>query len=453
MPQHGGPSPQIADTHPGYHRPHRSMRWRIDGREGNMTTRVLVLGDGTGGLVAANLLAKEARRRKVALQIKLIGNSPMHTYQPGMLFLPFQKPGYRTLADIQRETAQFVGAGVHYLVERITAIDTQARTVTTDKGSHEYDWLVLSLGCRTVLDAVDGLEQHWGKRAFGFYTPDSALRLAQALQEFKGGDLLIDVAEMPIKCPVAPIEFACLLDEFLTERGLRGKTNLTLVTPLTGAFTKPICNEMLTDMLAGKNVSVVPNASLASVTEKAIGCPDGKQVPYDMLVTIPPHEGSELIDEAGLGDGLGFGFTDKQTLKAVKAERVFLLGDNTNVPTSKAGSVAHFQAEVVVHNLLREIDGKPALPLADGHANCFIETGFGKAILIDFNYDIQPVPGRFPLPVLGPMSLLKETRTNHLGKLAFKPIYWNMLLPGRQIPLVGSRMSTAGKRMDVLQRH
>ena len=418
-----------------------------------MTTKVLVLGDGTGGLVAANLLAKEAGSRSVPLQITLIGNSPMHTYQPGMLFLPFQKPGYRTLADIQRQTTQFVGPGVQYLVERVTAIDTGSRTVTTDKGSHAYDWLVLALGCRTVLDAVDGLEEHWGKRAFGFYTPDSALRLAQALQEFKGGDLLIDVAEMPIKCPVAPIEFACLVDEFLTERGLRSKTNLTLVTPLTGAFTKPICNEMLTSMLAGKNVNVTPNASLATVTDREIGCPDGKKIPFDMLVTIPPHEGSDLIDEAGLGDGLGFGFTDKQTLKAVKAERVFLLGDNTNVPTSKAGSVAHFQAEVVVHNLLREIDGKPAQPLADGHANCFIETGFGKAILIDFNYDIQPVPGKFPLPVLGPMSLLKETRMNHLGKLAFKPIYWNMLLPGRHIPLVGSRMSTAGKQMEVLQRH
>jgi sulfide:quinone oxidoreductase len=418
-----------------------------------MTTTVLVLGDGTGGLVAANLLAKEARSRNLALEIKMIGHSPTHTYQPGMLFLPFQKPGYRTLADIQRETAQFVGPGVQYLVERITAIDAHARVVTTEQGRHSYDWLVLALGCRTVLDAVDGLEERWGSRAHGFYTPDSALRLAAALQEFKGGDFVIDVAEMPIKCPVAPIEFACLVDEFLTERGLRGKTKLTLVTPLTGAFTKPICNEMLTGMLAGKNVDVVANASLATVTDKAIGCPDGKAIPYDMLVTIPPHEGSELIDDAGLGDGLGFGFTDKQTLKAVKAERVFLLGDNTNVPTSKAGSVAHFQAEVVVHNLLREIDGKPALPLADGHANCFIETGFGKAILIDFNYDIQPVPGRFPLPVLGPMSLLKETRINHLGKLAFKPIYWNMLLPGRRIPLVGSRMSTSGKRMEVLQHH
>ncbi|HQR22382.1 MAG TPA: FAD/NAD(P)-binding oxidoreductase [Burkholderiaceae bacterium] len=417
-----------------------------------MTTNVVVLGDGTGGMVAANLLARESRRKNLPLRIVLIGKSPVHTYQPGMLFLPFRTPGYKTLADIQRPNADFVGPGVEYLCENIEAVDPQARSVTTDKGQHTYDWLILALGCRTVIEDIDGLPQRWGKQAHGFYTPDSALRLAGALEQFKGGDLVIDIAEMPIKCPVAPLEFACLVDEYLTRRGLRSKTELTLVTPLSGAFTKPICNEMLTGMLQQKGVKVVPDASLAAVSDDAVICPDGKKVHYDLLVTIPPHEGSELIDDAGLGDGLGFGLTDRGTLKAKKAERIFLLGDNTNVPTSKAGSVAHFQAEVVVHNVLREIEGREAQPLADGHANCFIETGFGKAILIDFNYDIQPVPGSFPLPILGPMSLLKETRLNHLGKLAFRPIYWNMLLPGRPIPLVGSRMSTSGKKMDVLSR-
>ncbi|MDP1649476.1 MAG: FAD/NAD(P)-binding oxidoreductase [Rubrivivax sp.] len=418
-----------------------------------MTTNVLVLGDGTGGLVAANLLAKQARRKDLQVQVRLIGNSPLHTYQPGMLFLPFRKPGYRTLADIQRKNTDFVGAGVEYFSETITAIDPQARTVSTDRGVHAYDWLVLALGCRTVVDAIEGLPERWGTRAHGFYTPDSALKLADALDRFQGGDLLVDIAEMPIKCPVAPLEFVCLVDEYLTQRGLRSRTKLTLMTPLSGAFTKPICNDMLTGMLAAKGVEVVPNAPLASVTDNEVACPDGKAVPYDLLVTIPPHEGSELIDDAGLGDGLGFGLTDKHTLKAKKAERVFLLGDNTNVPTSKAGSVAHFQAEVVVHNLLREMAGQEAEPLADGHANCFIETGFGKAILVDFNYDVQPVPGKFPLPGIGPMTLLEETRLNHLGKLAFKPIYWHLLLPGRAIPLVGSQMSTRGKHMEVLAAH
>ena len=415
-----------------------------------MANNILVLGDGTGGLVVANLLAREVRRKGLQVHVRLVGQSPVHTYQPGLLFLPFRKPGYRSLADIQRPNADFIGPGVEYLCERITAIDPQARSVTTDKGRHDYDWLVLALGCRTVVDEIDGLAERWGKRAHGFYTPDSALKLADALERFEGGDLLVDIAEMPIKCPVAPLEFVCLVDEYLTRRGIRSRTRLTLMTPLSGAFTKPICNEMLTGMLVEKGVEIVPNASLAEVSDKEVSCPDGKTVPYDLLVTIPPHEGSDLIEDAGLGDGLGFGLTDKQTLKSTKVERVFLLGDNTNVPTSKAGSVAHFQAEVVVHNLLREMAGSQAEALADGHANCFIETGFGKAILVDFNYDIQPVPGKFPLPVVGPMTLLGQTRLNHLGKLAFKPIYWHMLLPGRRIPLVGSRMSLRGKRMDLL---
>ena len=304
--------------------------------------------------------------------------------------------------------------------------------MTTDKGTHAYDWLVLALGCRTLVDAIAGLPERWGTRAHGFYTPDSALKLAGALEKFDGGDLVVDIAEMPIKCPVAPLEFVCLVDEYLTQRGIRSRTKLTLMTPLDGAFTKPVCNEMLTGMLVGKGVEVVPDAPLASVTDKAAVAPGGKSVPYDLLVTIPPHEGSDLIDEAGLGDGLGFGLTDKFTLKSKKAERIFLLGDNTNVPTSKAGSVAHFQADVVVHNLLREMAGMESESLADGHTNCFIETGFGKAILVDFNYDVQPVPGKFPLPGIGPMTLLGESRLNHLGKLAFKPIYWHMLLPGRR---------------------
>ena len=418
-----------------------------------MVIKVLVLGDGTGGVVVAHLLAAQARRLAQPLQVRLIGQSPLHTYQPGLLFLPFGKPGYRTLGDIQKPNADVVGTDVDYRVERVEAIDTVAREVRTDRDRHAYDWLVLALGSRTVLDAVDGLSEQWGHRAFGFYTPDSALRLAQALQDFRGGDIVIDVADMPIKCPVAPIEFACLLDEHLAGRGLRDRSRITLVTPLTGAFTKPICNERLTDLLRDKDIAVVPNATLASVTERTITCPGGHTIDHDLLVVVPPHEGAAVIDDAGLGDGLGFGLTDKHTLKARKAERVFLLGDNTNVPTSKAGSVAHFQAEVVVHNLLREIDGQPALPLADGHANCFIETGQGRAILIDFNYDIQPVPGTFPLPLVGPLSLLKATRMNHLGKLAFKPLYWHWLLPGRPFPMVPSRMSTVGKQMGLLHRH
>lgn len=418
-----------------------------------MAISVIILGDGTGGIITANLLLRTARRRQVDLEVTVIGKASMHTYQAGLLFLPFQKVGYKTVDDIQRPTSDYLSKGVKYVCETIKMLDTERRSVATEQGRYQYDWLVLSLGCHVLVDDIPGLPELWGKTAFGFYTPDSAMELARGLEGFNGGDLVVDIAEMPIKCPVAPLEFACLVDEYLQQRGIRNKTRLTLVTPLSGAFTKPVCNDVLMHLLREKDINVTPNASLAEVTDRHIECPDGQQVPYDLLVTIPPHEGSDIIEDAGLGDGLGFGATDKKTLKASHADRIFLLGDNTNVPTSKAGSVAHFQAEVVVHNLLREIEGQPAEPVADGHTNCFIETGFGKATLIDFNYDVQPLPGKFPLPILGPMTLLHESRINHLGKLAFKQIYWHMLLPGYPIPLVGSRMSTAGKDKHFLEKY
>jgi len=404
-------------------------------------------------VLSANLLSKAAHKQRIPMDITIIGRSPLHTYQPGLLFIPFRKPGYRTLADIQRDNRKLIGPGTNYVCDEIVELDPDARLVITRQGRYEYDWLISALGCRTVLDEVPGLQEHWGKRVHGFYTPDSALSLAAALERFDGGDLVVDVADMPIKCPVAPIEFACLADEYLRRRGIRNRTRLTMVTPLSGAFTKPICNDMLIGLLNEKGIEVVPNSTMSLVEDDRFSCPEGREVRFDLLVTVPPHEGSAVLEAAGLGDGLGFGLTDKFTLKSRVAERIFLLGDNTNVPTSKAGSVAHFQAEVVVHNMLREIAGKSAEPLADGHANCFIETGFNKAILIDFNYDIQPVPGRFPLPFLGPMSLLRASRTNHFGKLAFKHIYWHMLLPGHPIPFVSSRMRTAGKRMEMLEKY
>ena len=329
-----------------------------------MAAKIIILGDGTGGLITANVLARKARSENLAVEVKVIGRSPMHTYQPGLLFMPFQKRGYRRLSDIQRQTSRYIGKGVEYACEEIRKLDPEQRTVTTDKAVHHYDWLVLSLGSRTVIDDIPGLGERWGKQAHGFYTPGSALNLARELENFKGGDLVIDVAEMPIKCPVAPLEFAGLVDSYLLKRGLRGKTRLTLVTPLSGAFTKPVCNDVLTDLLTRKGIEVVPNMALGSVSDKHISSPDGHDIPYDLLVTIPPHEGSDIIEDAGLGDGLGFGLTNKHTLKSMKAERIFLIGDNTNVPTSKAGSVAHFQAEVVVHNLLREVAGEAAEPIA-----------------------------------------------------------------------------------------
>ena len=172
---------------------------------------------------------------------------------------------------------------------------------------------------------------------------------------------------------------------------------------------------------------------------------EGREVNYDLLVTIPVNKGDELLSRSGMGDEFNLVPTDPKTLMAKAHENVFVIGDATDVPASKAGSVAHFEADVLIENFLSVIDGREPKHHFDGHANCYIESGFGKGILIDFNYDTEPLPGKFPLPGIGPFSLLEETRMNHYGKMMFRWMYWNLLLKGVELP-ISSKMLMEGKR-------
>ena len=312
--------------------------------------------------------------------------------------------------------------------------------------------MVSSLGCRIVPEEIDGLAEVLNKEVFTFYTLEGAMAMQEPLERFEGGRLLINIADMPVKCPVAPIEFAFLADYYFHRRGIRDKVDITLVTPYSGAFTKPVANRVLTEIAERKQVNIVPNFSIERVDaeQKTIHSYEGGTEKYDLLCIIPPNLGPEVIESAGLGDASGYAFTDPRTMRSRQAERVYLIGDNSNVATSKAGSVAHFEAETVVDNILREIDGKKPLPTFDGHANCFIESGYHKALLLDFNYDAEPVEGRFPTAQFGPFSLLKESYMNHVGKIAFKWVYWHMLLPGYlpHVPLLPAHMNFVGKRVD-----
>ena len=403
----------------------------------------LILGAGTGGTMVANKMAQQLDPEE--WRIIIVDRDETHYYQPGFLFIPF---GIYTRADVVRPKRHFLPSSVEVVMSAIEVIEPDASRVKLTNGQViNYDILVVSTGSQIKPEEIDGLmDGGWRQNVFDFYTLDGAIALSRFLKYWKGGRLVLNVAEMPIKCPVAPLEFLFLADWFFHERGIRDKVELVYATPLPGAFTKPRASAILGDILERKGIHLEADFNIGEVdnTRQVICSYDDREINYDLLVTIPTNMGSDVIARSGMGDELNFIPTDKHTLQSQQWENIWIIGDAGNVPTSKAGSVAHFMLDVVVENIMRQIEGLPPLPNFDGHANCFIESGFEKGILIDFNYDVEPLPGKYPLPGIGPFSLLKESAANHWGKMTFRWMYWNLLLKGQDLPFE-SQMSMAGK--------
>ena len=409
---------------------------------------LVILGAGTAGTMMANKLHKALNNK--LWNITIIDKDETHYYQPGFLFIPF---GIYKPEDVVRTKKEFLPKEVNFIIDEISRIDGEKNQVTLAGGrTIPYDLLVVATGANVVPEETPGLKgELWYKDIFDFYTYEGTTRLAEKLSSWQGGKLVINLAETLIKCPVAPLEFAFLADAYFIERGIRSKVDIYYVTPLSGAFTKPKASKMLGALLEEKHINVVPDFYVQEVDNerKVLVSYDQKEIPFDLLVTIPVNKGADMVQESNLGDedGLNFIPTDKQTLQSKKFENIFVIGDATNVPASKAGSVAHFEGEILLENILSYINQLPLEAKFDGHANCFIETGHGKAALIDFNYVTEPLAGKFPWPVVGPMGLLKVTRANHFGKLAFRWIYWHILLTGKTLP-VSTHMSMAGKEVE-----
>jgi sulfide:quinone oxidoreductase len=404
---------------------------------------VVILGAGTGGTMMANKLARALP--EAAWRITVVDRDTDHLYQPGLLFLPF---GQIRDDELVRPRKSLLDPRVTLVLADTDRVDPAAQVVALRDGTRlPFDLLVVASGTRIMPEQIPGLMAHgWLRNAFDFYTLEGARALRDALARFEGGKVVIHIAEMPIKCPVAPLEFAFLADAFFTQRGMRSKVQMTYVTPLEGAFTKPRASAAFGSMMQSRGIQVVGDFSVQNVDaeRRTLTAFDGRTEDCDLLVTIPPHAGAQVISDSQLGDANGFFPTHKHTLQSQHFPHVFALGDATDLPASKAGAVAHFQSEVLLENMLRFIRGQEPEPAFDGHANCFIETGHGKAMLIDFNYNTEPLPGRFPLPGVGPFTLLEESRVNHWGKLGFKWVYWNILMRGEELPM-DHRMVMAGK--------
>jgi sulfide:quinone oxidoreductase len=407
----------------------------------------VILGAGTGGTLAANRLRK--RYGADRLQIDVVDQDNQHLYQPGLLFVPF---GLAEPEEIVRPRDRQLRRGINYHQSAIESVDIDADTVLlTDGTALHYDVLLVATGAVLQPEETEGLTgPGWMERVFTFYDLPGATALAAKLDGFESGRIVVNVIDMPIKCPVAPLEFAFLADWYFTDRGVRDDVTITYVTPLDGAFTKPTASATLSSLLVDKGIELVTEFNTGEVDGEAgrlIGY-DGREVEFDLAVVVPLHGGAAYVGNSpGLGDELGFVPTDTATLQSTVRPNIFVLGDAADVPASKAGSVTHFEGEVLVENIGAFIEGRAVDHRYDGHANCFIETGFSKALLIDFNYDNEPVTGHYPGPV--GLPLLKESRANHLGKLMFQSFYWHGLLPGRDIPGIGPDMPTAGKRQPV----
>ncbi|MBV1923580.1 MAG: NAD(P)/FAD-dependent oxidoreductase [Flavobacteriaceae bacterium] len=408
---------------------------------------LVILGSGTAGTMMANHL--RPKLNKGEWNISIVDQYKTHYYQPGFLFLPFDT---YTEEQVKKVGKKFIPKGVNYIQKKIEKILPEENKVELEDETLEYDILVVATGSKIAPDETEGLlGPLWKKDIFDFYTFEGALALRNKLREWEGGKLVVHITELPIKCPVAPLEFAFLADSYFKEKGMRDKVDITYVTPLDGAFTKPTCSTALSYLLEEKGIKLEPDFAIERVdneNKEIIDYAD-KTVPFDLLVTVPTNMGDEVIERSGMGDDLNFIPTHKHTLQSIENENVFVIGDATNVPASKAGSVAHFQAETLTDNILLYIKGYTLKEEFDGHANCFIETGDKKALLIDFNYVTEPVHGTFPFSKIGPLKLLKESVFNHWGKLAFRWIYWNMLLKGIAIPFVSRNMSFKGKVFDI----
>jgi sulfide:quinone oxidoreductase len=377
--------------------------------------------------------------------ITVVDRDDVHDYQPGYLFLPFRMT---TPEQVRRHKRPLIADGVNLVRGEVDRVVAEAREVHLADGRVlRYDELVIASGTSPRPDQVPGtLGPQWHREVGEFYTYDGALALRDRLDAFQGGRLVVHITELPIKCPVAPLEFTFLADDWLTRRGLRERTELVFVTPLDGAFTKPVASRTLGSLLESKGIVVEPDFMVERIDQdrRVLVSYDEREVAYDQLVTVPLNMGADFVACSGLGDELNYVPVDKHTMRSTAYPDIWALGDAGNLPTSKAGSVAHFSVDVFVDNFVEHAAGRPMTHSFDGHANCFVESGHGKALLLDFNYETEPLTGTFPFPKVGPMTLLGESRANHLGKLAFRHVYWNALLPGRPLGLK-AEMSMAGK--------
>ncbi len=400
-----------------------------------MPQHVMIVGGGVGGTIVANLLARHLEPHDA--RVTLIESTGKHAYMPGWLYLPFNHDAIDS-DHIIRSERDLLDKHVQHVRGTVTGIDTQSRELHVHyspgldeifgtggavEATYGYDYLVLATGARLAPEDLSGLSEANGNSGWHhFYSAEAALQLRHALQRFEGGRIVITVGGIPYRCPPAPLEFTFLLDEWLTKHDLRSKTEIQYLFPLPRVFPIESVAEAVTPLLEERNIgyTVFFNADAVDTEKKIISSLEGEEIPYDLLVLVPPHRGARVIEESGLGDAQGWIPTDRSTLEVKGKQHVYALGDATDLPVSKSGSAAHFEAKIVAARLLAAIRGeepKPDEATYDGEVMCFLETGYNKATQLVFNYEHPPRP---PRPSL----------YYHMEKQLFNRAYWHIVPQG-----------------------
>ncbi|GAW32042.1 NAD(P)/FAD-dependent oxidoreductase [Carboxydocella sp. JDF658] len=372
-----------------------------------MAKRIIVLGSGVAGSMVANRLAKSMQKEIYSgeVEVLVIGNKKQHLYQPGFLFMSFNEG---TLEQFSREQKHLLHPKVKFILEEATKIDTANNTVTTTKQSYNYDFLVIATGSYPDFNSVPGLAE----ASHNFYTPEGAAKLRDELFKFKGGTILMTI-DVPHKCPVAPLEWIFMADELFRDLGIRDKVTLKYTYPIGRVHSlEPVAEWAEAEFeKRGIEYEVFFNLEEVDPNKKLAYNMDGTAHPYDLLISVPAHVGAKVVRDSNLGDEDGFIPTDRYSLKMIGQDNVYVLGDATNLPVSKAGSTAHYQADVVVKNIVSQIKGLPASHRYSGKAFCFIESGLNEATYIWFDYKTPPQP-------------MPSSEMLHWFKLAYNELYW-----------------------------
>ena len=382
--------------------------------------RIVIVGGGVGGTLAANLIARSLKQRIPCgeVSVTLVDEGGQHVYQPGFMYIAM---GNERFEGLVRPEWTLLDAEVRLEVGRVTRILESERLVELESGSRlEYDHLVLATGARILPDEID----HFEAEAHHFYAADAALRLRRALDTFAGGRIVIGIASMPYKCPPAPLEVAFLVEDELRRRGLRELSEIHYCSPIGRAFTIEPVSDLATPILAERGIELHTffNVEAIDADRHVVVSLEGEELPYDLLILVPPHKGQQFLIDSGLAPSPGGWLpTDRHTLQVGGRPNVYALGDATDLPLSKAGSTAHFEAPIIAERIAAAVERRepdPMLGSYTGKVMCFFEVGDGKGTLLQFDYDHPPHPPR-------------PNRLWHLAKIAFNKTYWYTVPRGR----------------------